>query len=107
MAVGKISTLSIIGDVIVRCVDRPPVRVAFGIIVEELVSVGAVACVAFGVENRVSIGGLVGTDVGTQYERGGREKTCVRVVDRRPRCVIRGGVITGGILARLEGTHKS
>jgi len=91
MAVDKISTFSIIGDVIIRRVDHPPVRVAFGIIVEELVSVGAVACVAFGVENRVSIGDLMGMDVGAQHKRGGRENTCVRVIDRCPRCVIRGG----------------
>ena len=82
VAVDKISTLFIICDVIVCRVDHPPVRVAFGIIVGELVLVGAIACAAVGAASHVSTGGLVGTDVGGQHERGGREKTFVGVVKR-------------------------
>jgi len=102
-AVGNISTLSIICDVIVRRVDRPPVRVTFGIIVKGLVLVGTVPCAT---ANQVPAGGLVGMDIGGQHERGGREKTFVRVVNRCLPCKVR-GVITGKIPGQLEGTHKS
>ena len=43
MAMSQIPTLSVVRDVVVRRIDRPPVCVAFGVIVEELVLVGAIA----------------------------------------------------------------
>lgn len=62
IAVGRISTLSIVRDIIVRCIDHSLVRVALGIVVEELVLIGAVARIATGAANQVSTGSLVGTD---------------------------------------------
>jgi len=80
MTVGQISTLFVVSDVIVRRIDRPPVRVAFGVIIEELILVGAVTCGMVGGANQVSTSGLVSTDVGGQYEWARSEKPLVRVV---------------------------
>ena len=82
VAMGQISTLSIVCNVIVRRIDRSPIRVVFGIIVEELVLVGAVTSASVWRTNQVSTSGLVGTDIGGQHEWAGREKALIRVVKR-------------------------
>ena len=87
---GRISALSIICDIIVRRVDPSPVRVASGIIVIELVLIGAVACGTVGGVNSVSIGGLVRTDVRCQREWAGREKP-LGLINRCLSCEGRGG----------------
>ena len=48
MAISQVSTLPIVCDVVVRCVDRSPVCVALGVIVEELVLVCTISCGAVG-----------------------------------------------------------
>lgn len=80
VAVGQISALSIVRDVIVRSIDRSPVGVAPGVAVDELVLIGAVTCVAVGGTSHVSASGLMGPDVGVQHEWAGSEKAFIRVV---------------------------
>ena len=90
MAVGQISALSVVRDIIVRCINCPPVCVAFSIVVEELVLVGAIAHVAVWGCNQVSISGLMGMDVGAQHEWAGGEEALIRVVNRCLPCEGRG-----------------
>ena len=80
IAVGQISTLFVVRDVIVRRIDRSPVGVASGVIVEELVLIGAVTRVTIGGASHVSTSGLMGVDIGVQHEWAGGEKALMRVI---------------------------
>jgi len=90
MAVGQISALSVVRDVIVRRIDRSPVGVAPGVTVDELVLVCAVTCVAVGGTGHVSTGGLMDPNVGVQHEWARSEKALVGVVKRCLPCEGRG-----------------
>lgn len=90
MSVGQISTLSVVRDIIVRRINRSPVGVVFGVIVEELVFVGAVTCVAVGGASHAPTSGLMGADIGFQHEWAGSEKALIRAVKRCLPCEGRG-----------------
>jgi len=82
VALGQISTFSIVSDVIIRCVDRSPVRISFSVVVEELVLVGAITAGSIGGSTyHTPPSSLVGTDVGGQHEGTGRENSFIRVVE--------------------------
>ena len=106
MTVGQVPTLSIVRDIIVRRIDCSPIRVVFGIVVGELVLVGAVTCAAVGTTTDVSTSGLVTTNVGGQHERAGGEKALIRAVKGCFHCG-RMQIITRKTSARIVGTHKS
>jgi len=95
MAVGQIPALSVVRNVIVRCIHRSPVGVAPGVTVDELVLVGAVTCVAVGGAGHVPTGGLMGLDVGIQYEWAGSKKALIRMVKCCLPCEGRGPLSEG------------
>lgn len=106
IVVSKVSTPSVICDVIVCRIYCPPVRVAFGIIVGELIFVGAIAYGAIGGAGHVSTSGLVGTNVGVQDEWAGSEKALIRVVKRCLPCGGR-GIVTRRRLVLFGGLTRA
>ena len=98
---GQVSAFSVVSDDIIRCINYPPVCVTSGIVVKELVIVGAISYNANGGADQVSTGNLMGTDAGCWYERAGREKSLIRLINRRLPCG-RGGVTTRAVVAQLD-----
>ena len=68
---GQVSAFSVVSDDIIRCINYPPVCVTSGIVVKELVIVGAISYSTNGGADQVSTGNLMGTDAGGWYERAG------------------------------------